>query len=147
MKELVFTPKALFDVHRHLISTYPHEGCGFFYGKIGERKEVLDVREVKNQNTENPERAFEISGIDYVKAERYALENNLDLLGVYHSHPDHPAVPSEHDLRYALPNFSYIIVSVIRGEIAATSSWTLNEENKFIQEQVFEYEEHEIKNH
>ena len=53
MKELVFTPKALFDVHRHLISSYPHEGCGFLYGKIRNRKEVLEVRKVINQNTES----------------------------------------------------------------------------------------------
>ena len=146
MKEVRFTDQAIKEMHKHLVASYPHEGCGFFYGKIGDSKEVVEIREVENQNKTNPARVFEIAAIDYVKAERYAMENNLDLIGVYHSHPDHPAVPSEHDLRFALPNFSYVIVSIVKGEVAATSSWTLNEANKFIQEPVFDFEEQEITN-
>lgn len=118
----------------------------FFYGKINDRKEVTEIRDVVNQNKTNPERIFEIAPIDYVKAERYAIENDLDLIGVYHSHPDHPAVPSATDLKFAQPNFSYVIVSIVKGEVAATSSWTLNESNKFIQEPVFDNEEKETTN-
>ena len=65
---------------------------------------------------------------------------------MYHSHPDHPAVPSATDLKFAQPNFSYVIVSIVKGEVAATSSWTLNESNKFIQEPVFDNEEKETTN-
>jgi len=146
MKEVRFTDQAIEEMHRHLVASYPHEGCGFFYGKIGDRKEVVEIREVENQNKTNPERIFEIAPIDYVKAERYAIENDLDLIGVYHSHPDHPAVPSPTDLKFAQPNFSYVIVSIVKGEVAATSSWTLNESNKFIQEPVFDNVEKQITN-
>jgi proteasome lid subunit RPN8/RPN11 len=128
-------------MHAHLVACYPHEGCGFFYGKINEIKEVTEIRDVVNQNKTNPERIFEIAPIDYVKAERYAIENDLDLIGVYHSHPDHPAVPSPTDLKFAQPNFSYVIVSIVKSEVAATSSWTLNDAQKFIQEPVFDNEE------
>ena len=146
MKEVKFTDQALKEMHEHLVASYPHEGCGFFYGKINDSKEVTEIRDVVNQNKTNPERIFEIAPIDYVKAERYAIENDLDLIGVYHSHPDHPAVPSATDLKFAQPNFSYVIVSIVKGEVAATSSWTLNESNKFIQEPVFDNEEKETTN-
>ena len=141
MKDVKFTDAALKEMHAHLVACYPHEGCGFFYGKINEIKEVTEIRDVVNQNKTNPERIFEIAPIDYVKAERYAIENDLDLIGVYHSHPDHPAVPSPTDLKFAQPNFSYVIVSIVKGEVAATSSWTLNDAQKFIQEPVFDNEE------
>ena len=141
MKEVKFTDTALKEMHTHLVACYPHEGCGFFYGKINENKEVTEIRDVVNQNKTNPERIFEIAPIDYVKAERYAIENDLDLIGVYHSHPDHPAVPSPTDLKFAQPNFSYVIVSIVKSEVAATSSWTLNDAQKFIQEPVFDNEE------
>ena len=141
MKEVKFTDTALKEMHAHLVACYPYEGCGFFYGKINEIKEVTEIRDVVNQNKTNPERIFEIAPIDYVKAERYAIENDLDLIGVYHSHPDHPAVPSPTDLKFAQPNFSYVIVSIVKSEVAATSSWTLNDAQKFIQEPVFDNEE------
>ncbi|MDG1850171.1 MAG: M67 family metallopeptidase [Flavobacteriales bacterium] len=144
MKEVKFTDTALQEMHEHLVASYPHEGCGFFYGKINENKEVTEIRDVVNQNKTNPERIFEIAPIDYVKAERYAIENDLDLIGVYHSHPDHPAVPSPTDLKFAQPNFSYVIVSIVKGEVAATSSWTLNDAHKFIQEPVFDNEEKKV---
>lgn len=144
MKEVKFTDQAIQEMHEHLIASYPHEGCGFFYGKINDRKEVVEIKAVENQNKTNPERIFEIAPIDYVKAERHAIENNLDLLGVYHSHPDHPAVPSVTDLKFAQPNFSYVIVSIVKGEVAATSSWTLNDTHKFVQEPVFDNEENKV---
>ena len=144
MKEVKFTDQAIQEMHEHLIASYPHEGCGFFYGKINDRKEVVEIKAVENQNKTNPERIFEIAPIDYVKAERHAIENNLDLLGVYHSHPDHPAVPSVTDLKFAQPNFSYVIVSIVKGEVAATSSWTLNDTHKFVQEPVFDNEEKKV---
>jgi proteasome lid subunit RPN8/RPN11 len=105
-------------------------------------KEADDVRivslakEVINTKEENKERRFEISSVDYMKAERFADENSLTLLGVYHSHPDHPAVPSEHDLKQALPFFSYIIVSVRKGKLENILSWRLNEKGKFNEEKI-----------
>jgi proteasome lid subunit RPN8/RPN11 len=71
-----------------------------------------------------------------MKAERYALENELELLGIYHSHPDHPAIPSEHDFRQAVPFFSYIIMSVRHGSNKRLTSWRLNDDNKFEQERI-----------
>ena len=72
-----------------------------------------------------------------MRAERFALQNNTSLLGVYHSHPNHPAIASEHDLVVAMPYFSYVIVSVMNGEIADLKSWRLRDEERvFLEEKV-----------
>ena len=70
-----------------------------------------------------------------MKAERFALENDLTLLGVYHSHPNHPAIPSEHDLKQAVPYFSYLIASIYDGKFKEITSWQLNEESKQFKEE------------
>ena len=71
-----------------------------------------------------------------MKAERYALENNTTLLGVYHSHPNHPAKPSVHDLKQAVPFFSYIILSVSETAVEDLTSWQLDTAGQFVQENV-----------
>jgi len=117
--------------------SYPYECCGFLFGKeAGDERVVEIAKEVNNDKTENKERRFEISAVDYMKAERFADENDFTLLGVYHSHPDHPAVPSEHDLKQALPFFSYTIVSVRKNKTENILSWRLNEKGKFFEEKI-----------
>ncbi len=117
------------------LTTYPHECCGFLYGQEeGNERVFTEAVEVNNTRDENRERRFEISALDYMKAEQYADENGLTLLGVYHSHPDHPAIPSEYDLRHALPYFSYIIASIRRGKLSSIYSWRLDDKGKFEQE-------------
>jgi proteasome lid subunit RPN8/RPN11 len=69
-----------------------------------------------------------------MKAEQFAEENNLQLIGVYHSHPNHPAIPSEHDRVAAQPFFSYIILSVINNEFGQLRSWRLNDQQQFEEE-------------
>lgn len=118
------------------LSTYPYECCGFFYGREEEGNRVITKAvPVDNSKEENRERRFEISAKDYMKAEEYADENNLLLLGVYHSHPDHPAIPSEHDLRQAVPYFSYMILSIKKGKLANILSWRLDDA-RFIEEEL-----------
>jgi len=116
---------------------YPHEACGFFFGYIeGNELHIEAALPIPNNATENLERRFAISTRDYQMAERHASESGLDLLGVYHSHPDHPPLPSEHDLKSAVPGFSYIIVEVRSGRPLSLRSWTLNAERRFDEERV-----------
>lgn len=136
MTELILTEDARKVIIKDAESTYPHECCGFFYGTDDNKRTVTEAIPVVNTKEENRERRFEISAIDYMKAEQYADENGLTLLGVYHSHPEHAAIPSEHDLRQALPYFSYIIVSVKKAKTAAVLSWKLNDQGRFEQETV-----------
>ena len=117
---------------------YPNECCGFFYGKEESDRLIQEAVPVQNSKEGDQRRRFEISPLDYMKAERYAAEQGVSLLGVYHSHPDHPAHPSEHDLKQAVPYFSYIIYSVQQGKMANVTSWRLKEEEKAFEEESIE---------
>lgn len=125
--------------------THPHECCGFMYGTEDNGRRVITHAEpVNNTKEENRERRFEISPLDYMKAEEYADNNGLILLGVYHSHPEHPAIPSEHDLKVAMPYFSYVIVSVKKAKAVDFRSWRLSN-GKFEEEKVIFKEELNLK--
>mgnify|MGYP001605420367 FL=1 len=115
---------------------FPDECCGFLFGTEDAAgiRQVLETTAVDNSREGDKRRRFEIGAKDYMRAERYAAEKNILLLGVYHSHPNHPAIPSEHDRAAAQPFFSYIIVSVMQGKIDHIRSWRLNDEARFEEE-------------
>ena len=123
---------------QHGEKTFPLECCGFLYGHEKNGRHITQAIPAANSQKGDQRRRFEIAPADYLKAERYALDNGLQLLGIYHSHPDHPAIASRHDLAVAMPWFSYIIVSVVKGKAADLKSWRLEESNekKFIEETI-----------
>ncbi|MEM1320757.1 MAG: M67 family metallopeptidase [Bacteroidota bacterium] len=124
-------------INQHGESYFPNECCGFLYGHDGAQRTILEAQPVANSKDGDQRRRFEISPLDYLQAERYALENDLQLLGIYHSHPNHPAIASEHDLAKALPFFSYVIVSVNDGVAGDLKSWKLYDEQRaFFEERV-----------
>lgn len=112
-------------IRQHGVETYPHECCGALYGANGR---VTDILALPNVTEEGPRRRFRISDKDYLKTERRASELGAELLGFYHSHPDHPARPSQYDLDHAFPTFSYIIVSVREGKPEDMTSWRLRDD-------------------
>ncbi|MDQ3142033.1 MAG: M67 family metallopeptidase [Bacteroidota bacterium] len=119
----------------HAEKIFPNEACGFFYGEdIDQTRKIVDALSITNSQQGDQRRRFEISSKDYLNAELYADHHRLKLLGIYHSHPNHPAIPSEYDRVKALPFFSYIIISVLNNESKEMKSWILNEEQKFIEE-------------
>jgi len=121
------------------LQAYPDECCGFLLGTENEKERVVTAALVVNNAKEgDKKRRFEISAKDYLEAERFADETGLILLGVYHSHPDHPAVPSEHDRIAAQPFFSYVIIAVLDGVVSNTRSWQLNEKSRFEEEAIKE---------
>lgn len=134
--KLEITEKILKHIHDHAEADYPNECCGFMYGRQDddEHRTVTLAQKVSNSKEGDQRRRFQIDPNDYRKAEEFAVEQDLDLLGVYHSHPDHPAKPSEHDRKQAFPFFSYVIVSVQDGETANTTSWRLNDDAQFDEE-------------
>lgn len=130
-------PQALKGMTGHAEAAFPNECCGFFYGsEDGQIRAVTVSTEVTNSKEGDQRRRFAISNKDYLNAERHAAREGLTLLGVYHSHPLHPAIPSEHDLAVALPYFSYIIVSVQPKGTAHVRSWQLNEQRHFAEEAI-----------
>ncbi len=135
--KLIIQKNASKIMQQHAIEIFPDECCGFLYGSENENRIIELAVPVINAKDGDKKRRFEISPLDYMKAEQYALQNNIGLLGVYHSHPQHPAIASEHDLKQAMPYFSYVILSVIDKKIDDIKSWKLNEENTiFLEEEI-----------
>jgi proteasome lid subunit RPN8/RPN11 len=124
------------------VSTFPDECCGFLFGKeeADGTRFVIDLMVVDNSKEGDKRRRFEIAPSDYMIAEQHALDHDWNLLGVYHSHPDHPAIPSEHDRIAAQPYFSYLIISVMNKEVVGFRSWLLNEALQFEEEKIIDYQ-------
>ena len=141
MDEVILNAHARHVIERDGVDTYPHECCGFLYGFEDDKRVITLAVPAANTREENRERRFEISAQEYMKAELFAEENKLVLLGIYHSHPDHPAIPSDYDLKRALPWFSYIIVSIKNRKVANLLSWKLNNSGRFEEERVITKED------
>ncbi|MBX7181313.1 MAG: M67 family metallopeptidase [Bacteroidia bacterium] len=121
------------------LRTYPFECCGFVFGQeVNEIRYLHTIQVVENAKEGDQTRRFEISSSDYLKAEKYALDHDLLLLGVYHSHPNHPSIPSEHDRKVAQPYFSYLILSVEKDEFKSLQSWRLNDQFQFEEEPIYQ---------
>ncbi|HTD93776.1 MAG TPA: M67 family metallopeptidase [Chitinophagaceae bacterium] len=138
---LQISDSALENMINDAVSSFPDECCGFMFGT--EDEDVRKVREitiVANAKEGDKRRRFQVSPVDYMKAEHYAEANGFLLLGIYHSHPNHPAIPSEHDRVAAQPYFSYVILSILDGVYAGLRSWRLNEEALFVEETINDHQ-------
>ena len=122
-------------IRAHGRETFPHECCGAMLGTDGV---VGEAFKLPNTTEEGPRRRFLVRPDDYRIAEQRAREAGLDLLGFYHSHPDHPARPSQYDLDHAWPFFSYVIVSVMAGEDQLLTSWRLKDDRSAFDEETVE---------
>ncbi len=123
------------------LTAFPDECCGFLFGEEEEEERIITAMQVVTNAKEGDKtRRFEIAPKDYLEAERFAALHDLTLLGIYHSHPNHPAIPSEHDRVAAQPYFSYVIVSVVNDQLADTRSWRLNDEQQFEEEIISDYQ-------
>jgi proteasome lid subunit RPN8/RPN11 len=118
-------------IRRHGEETYPHECCGAL---VGRGDGVTDAVALPNTTEEGPRRRFLVRPSDYRLAERRATELGGELLGFYHSHPDHPAKPSQYDLDHAWPTFAYVIVAVATGASQAMTVWFLKDDRSIFEE-------------
>ena len=138
--------KTEIEILADALRSFPDECCGFMFGtENGEERTISEIQIVNNAKEGDKRRRFEITPFDYMKAEQYAEANNLLLLGVYHSHPNHPSVPSEHDRVVAQPYFSYLIIAVRENEFVSLQSWRLNDDFQFDEEQIAREAEISIK--
>lgn len=112
------------EIRREGEQAYPGECCGILAGRTGNVKEVLRLVPALNRRTDDPHR-YLISPDDLRLIEARLRSSGQEILGFYHSHPDHPATPSAFDTEQAWPWYSYIIVGVDRGRAAELASWVL----------------------
>jgi proteasome lid subunit RPN8/RPN11 len=118
-------------IRRNGEETYPHECCGALVGRDGVATATVPL---PNTTEEGPRRRFLVRPSDYRMAEERAGVLGGELLGFYHSHPDHPARPSQYDLDHAWPTFAYVIVSVAAGSARDMTVWWLREDRSSFDE-------------
>ncbi|HKN24104.1 MAG TPA: M67 family metallopeptidase [Candidatus Acidoferrum sp.] len=131
-------------IRAHGVETYPHECCGALLGRdgdgayvAGKLREILEVVPLVNRRKDSPRNRFSVSTRDVTAMEKTAAARGLVVVGWYHSHPDHPARPSEYDRENAWPWYSYIIVSVQNGEAREMRSWRLKDDREgYVEEEI-----------
>jgi len=116
-------------VRAHLSRAYPEEGCGVLLGRDhGGRRTVERAIGLENRREDSRTHRYLIAPEQFLAADREARDAGLDVVGFFHSHPDHPAEPSAFDREHAWPYYSYLIVSVRDGQVADQRSWRLRED-------------------
>jgi len=121
-------------IHRHGESTYPEEGAGFLLGNGGS---VSRIHALKNAREDQARRnRYLVTPEDYLRVEQLAIALGLEIVGVFHSHPDHPCHPSEYDREWAQPFFVYMITSVRSGAAVESRAWKLSEDRTKFNEQI-----------
>ena len=125
------------EIRREGELAYPGECCGVIGGLAREIKVVHRLMPMANRRTDDPHR-FLISPDDLRRVQQELTRSGLEVLGFYHSHPDHPAVPSAFDIEHAWPWYSYVIVRVDRGQAAELTSWELEPDRSTMQPEFLE---------
>lgn len=122
---------------KHGEETYNEECCGLL---IGTENKVLEVRKMRNTNSGTRSRRYNIDPLELMKVENEVDERGLEIIGIYHSHPDHPARPSQFDLDHSFPNLSYMVLAVESGEAREITSWRRvdGDQREFAQEKIEE---------
>lgn len=133
----------------HAQSTYPQECCGLLLGKLSQDGKILieaiatenvwsaqavesfSQIDTKWQLSENKSTHYTIAPEEILRVQKESRDRHLDIIGIYHSHPDHPAIPSEFDRVCAWQAYSYIIVSVPQGKAGELQSWCLDDNHQF----------------
>jgi len=130
---LVLPDDALASIRQHGAAAYPDECCGALIGD--ESGQVVEALALSNTTTDERKRRFLIGPDEYRAAEKRASETGRTLIGFYHSHPNHPAVPSAFDLAHAWPNLRYLIVSVRGGRPEEHRTWRLRDDRSAFDEE------------
>ena len=133
---LVVPNRLMEEINAHVEKAYPEEGAGFLIGEEGEVKKIIALTNTREDGARH--NRFLFTPQDYLKAELLADTLGLDLIGVFHSHPDCPNVPSDYDREWAQPFFSYIITRVDQGKAVSSRSWKLMEDRSRYEEEAIE---------
>ena len=119
---------------KHAESGYPNEVCGVL---IGREWRITNFKECRNLNAERARDRYELDPLSFKEADDWARSKGMEILGIYHSHPDHPSRPSEFDRERAWPNWAYIILSINNGKYNDGRAWILsNHDSRFEEEKI-----------
>lgn len=131
------SPELLEQIHRHGEAAYPEEGAGFLLGTTdATMRYVKDLIPIINAREESARHnRYLITAQDVLAGENEAAKRGLDIVGVFHSHPDHPNQPSAFDREWAMPWFSYLITSVESGKAVHSRSWRLADDRETFDEE------------
>ena len=139
MSRLVISPRHLQTIERHAMASYPEECCGVLIGRALDDSTVVErLLSVGNERQDSRHNRYLISPETVLAAQKEARALGLDIVGYYHSHPDHPARPSDFDREHAWPWVSYLIVSLEGRRVADTRSWRLNDDRASFDEEVID---------
>jgi proteasome lid subunit RPN8/RPN11 len=135
---LIVSAALLGEMRRHGEAAYPHEGCGLIGGAAdGDARRTVRVVPIPNARDDSPRNRYLIEPDAFRRAQAELDRDGLDVIGVYHSHPDHPARPSPFDQEHAWPRLSYLIVAVAGGAAQDARSWILEDDRgRFVEEQI-----------
>ena len=132
--------EVLDEIHAHAEGAYPEEGAGLMLGKPnGNDMRVLAIVKLANAREDGARHnRYLITPQDYLRGEQMADGLGLEVIGVFHSHPDHPNRPSEFDREWAWPWLSYVITSVFAGRAVESRAWRLKEDRGAFEEEIIE---------
>ena len=131
---LTIHPDELERLHAHAREGYPHEVVGILAGDRSSDT-VTRVHPLHNERADSPHNRYKVSGLTVHRAEQALADEGLDVVGYYHSHPDHPSRYSDYDRDHALPNMAYLITQVLEGRTGTTQVWRLREDRSAMDEQ------------
>lgn len=128
----------LMEIWDHGERAYPEENAGLILGTVhDEERWTITLLPLENKSQfESRHNRYLINPEDIIAGEQEAERLSLEILGVFHSHPDHPAEPSEFDRQWALPWYSYLITSVDQGQALESRSWRLKDDRSQMIEEV-----------
>jgi proteasome lid subunit RPN8/RPN11 len=134
---LEISAELLDQIHAHGEEAYPGEGAGFMLGNAdGDLRVVSAILKLPNAREESARHnRYLLTPQDVLRSEQEAANRGLDVIGVFHSHPDHPNEPSEFDRDWAMPWFSYIITNVNDGKAVGSRSWRLTDDRSAFDEE------------
>ena len=134
---ITLTPEQIRAIEAHGEETFPNECCGFMLGTSNkDDKTIVELMHAYNEfEAQEKYHRFLITPEAYMRGEKHARTNGLDIMGFYHSHPNAPARPSQYDLDHAWPWLSYVIVSIMDGKAAAITSWVMKEDRSAFEEE------------
>ena len=129
------------EIRAHGEGDYPHECCGLLIGRFAQdgAKLCLEMYPISNAREEAAKRnRFLIRPDELIRGEQHAASKSLEVVGFYHSHPDHPAIPSSYDLEHAWPVYSYVVVAVKSGHAEDLRSWEMQADRSRFDEEIIE---------